>query len=286
MIMQAPKAVIFDMDGLMLDTEPRYREAWIEAAAECGSVLSDEAYSPVIGRTLREGEQYILEHFGADFPLEQFRAACRRLERIHLEAGPLPKKPGLEALIAFLESRRIPLAVATSTTRDMAPRQLEAAGLLHHFNAIATGDEIEHGKPAPDLFLLAASRLGIDPADCLVLEDSAAGVAAAHAAGMPVFMVPDLLPPSEETRRLATAVSDSLDEVRQALSHIGEPIGNPGRGQQHVEQPGAPVDGLPPSLIRRIQSERAEHGDRDQEPVMERREADPSAGHTGNEHDY
>jgi HAD superfamily hydrolase (TIGR01509 family) len=279
-------SVIFDMDGLMLDTEPRYREAWIEAAAECGYELSEAVYSGVIGRTRIEGEQIVQEHFGPAFPRDLFRKACERLERIALESTPLPKKPGLDGLLEMLESRHVPVAVATSTTRDTALAQLEAAGLLHRFNAIATGEEIVNGKPAPDLFLLAARRLNTDPANCLVLEDSAAGVAAARAAGMPVYMVPDLIPPSPETRQLATAVFHCLDDVAQHLSHIREPVRHPGCGEQHIEQPGASVCGLAPGMIRGVQAEDAEHTDRNQKPIVERRELnDPAAGHTADEHD-
>ena len=210
-------AVIFDMDGLMLDTEPRYREAWMRAAAECGFYLADEVYCGVIGRTRTEGEQILREHFGPPFPLDRFRTACERFEKIALESTPLPKKPGLDELLEMLASRDIPMAVATSTTRDTAVAQLEATGLLRRFRTIATGDEIVNGKPAPDLFLLAARRLNTDPANCLVLEDSAAGVAAAHAAGMPVYMVPDLIPPSTETRQLATAVFSSLEDAVERI---------------------------------------------------------------------
>src|SRR5438874_2089426 len=105
-------AVIFDMDGLMLDTEPRYREAWIGAAAECGYALTDSVYSRVIGQTRADGERIVSEHFGAAFPRDRFRAACEKFEAIALGREPLPKKPGLDALIEFLKSRHIRIAVA------------------------------------------------------------------------------------------------------------------------------------------------------------------------------
>ena len=126
---------------------------------------------------------------------------------------PPLKKPGLDELLDLLDSLHVAKAVATSTVRQTATTQLAAAGLLDRFEVVATGDEVGNGKPSPDLFLLAAQRLGIEPVHCLVLEDAEAGVIAAHRAGMMVFVVPDLKPPSAEVRRLANGVFESLAAV-------------------------------------------------------------------------
>jgi HAD superfamily hydrolase (TIGR01509 family) len=276
------------MDGLMLDTEPLYREAWQQAAQHCGYCLPHDLYSHLIGRTKLEGELFLQQHFGAAFPLEDFRIVCEKFEAITLDRNPVPKKPGLETLLQLLDNLRTPKAVATSSRCETALRHLHAAKLLHRFDAIVAGDEVACGKPAPDLFLLAASKLKREPANCLVLEDSAAGVAAAHAAGMPVYVVPDLIPPSPETRRLATHVFPSLDHVARHLSQIIEPVRNPGGGEQHIEEPGAAVAGLAPCPISGVQPESSEHTDRSHEPVIERRESherQPAAGHPGNQHD-
>ena len=153
------KAVIFDMDGLMLDTEPLYRAAWQQAATETGYNLSDAVYFRMIGRSIADAERVILDEFGLGFPMPAFRKRCQELESA-FEDGPLPKKYGLDGLLALLDSRRLPKAVATSTRRKIAASQLAATGLLHRFDVIATGDEVVNGKPAPDLFLLAAQQLG------------------------------------------------------------------------------------------------------------------------------
>lgn len=145
-----------------------------------------------------------------------FRQRCQNLEAV-FEGTAVPKKPGLDELLALLDSRHIPKAVATSTRRKIAVTQLAANGLLDRFDAIATGDEVANGKPAPDLFLLAAQRLGADPAACLVLEDAEPGVIAAHRAGMQVYMVPDLQPVSSTTERLAAGVFRSLVAVAKHL---------------------------------------------------------------------
>ena len=127
---------------------------------------------------------------------------------------------GLDELLALLDSRGLPKAVATSTERRLAAAQLGGLGLLERFNVIATGDEVRNGKPAPDLFLLAAHRLGMKPSQCLVLEDSEAGVVAAHRAGMQVYVVPDLKPPSRAVEELTQGRFESLIAVERRLRRL------------------------------------------------------------------
>lgn len=210
------KAVIFDMDGLMLDTEPLYRAACQQAAAEFGYTLSDAIHSRLMGRNTADSEQVVMDEFGPEFPMDAFRARCQALETAFQES-PIPKKHGLDELLNLLDSRGIPKAVATSTRRTIAAPRLTATGLLDRFNAITTGDEVTNGKPAPDLFLLAAQRLGIGQAECLVLEDAEPGVIAAHRAGMQVYIVPDLQAPSAQVSQLANGTFDSLTAVARHL---------------------------------------------------------------------
>ena len=134
------------------------------------------------------------------------------LER-ELLAGGAPLKPGAKALLAHLRSRGIKTAIATSSTRERAIKLLDQHNLRPSFDAFVFGDEIRHGKPAPDVFLLAAEKLAAPPPECLVLEDSEAGIRAAHAAGIPVICVPDLKMPGEECRKLLLAQCESLNEV-------------------------------------------------------------------------
>ena len=128
-----------------------------------------------------------------------------------------PIKKGLHQLLDLLEARKIPRAVATSTRRDYAIPRLQQCGLVDRFATITTGDQIVHGKPAPDIYLLAARTINVQPSRCVALEDSEAGVCSAHAAGMTVCMVPDLKQPSDDIRRRAQGVYDSLLDVHKYL---------------------------------------------------------------------
>jgi len=200
------------MDGLLLDSEPLYRITWQTAAAELGCPIDDELYAHFVGRGNEEAERMLAERFGDALPLDEFRVRWRRGFDERLRQAPLARKPGAIELLDFLDERGIAKGLATSSPREIALRCL--GDLSSRFAAIAFGDEVEHSKPAPDLFLLASQRLGVAPEHCLVLEDSEAGVRAARAAGMEVIMVPDLIEPSAEVAAMVRKVCRSLYEVK------------------------------------------------------------------------
>lgn len=211
-------AVIFDMDGLMFDTERISQRAWMRAAADQGFTYLESVYQGVIGRALPDVERYTIQAFGADFPFQAVYVNKQRYMQESLERDGIPFKPGLISLLDWLSAHSITAAVASSSPREIVLRNLRIAGLkLERFTAIVGGDEVSHGKPAPDIFIEVSRRLGLIPQDCLVLEDSNAGIKAAHSAGMHSVMIPDLKPATEETLTLALCVIDSLTQVQAFL---------------------------------------------------------------------
>jgi beta-phosphoglucomutase-like phosphatase (HAD superfamily) len=215
-----PRAVVFDMDGLMLDTERMASRCWCEAATAVGVEFDPALLAPMIGRNARDSRQFMLEHYGADYPIDALMAESRKAFDALVQREGIAIKAGLHALLDWLDTVAIPRVVATSTRRERALRHLERCALLSRFDGLVGGDEVTHGKPAPDIFLLAASRLEADPAECVVLEDSEPGVRGALAAGMIPIMVPDLSVPSEELLARAPLVLPSLADVMMHLAAL------------------------------------------------------------------
>ena len=213
-------AVILDMDGLMLDTESIYKRAWQSASAECGYSLDDDFYLTLVGQPNPACEAALLNRFGDHFPIADFRTRWSRLWQAHVETAGIPTKPGLSELLSFLRERQVPVAVATSSDRDYASLSLRAAQLETWFDNVITGDEVVNGKPAPDIYIEAARRIGVEPANCLAIEDSDAGVLAASAAGMITVMVPDLKAPSPQVRNAAFCVVASLVDARSLIASL------------------------------------------------------------------
>jgi len=211
------RGVICDMDGLLIDSEPLYKRAWQSAARELGVDISDAMYDGLVGRTEADSEQALVETFGASFPMAEFRRKWKAIWGALITSGHLHRMPGAKELLDKLRERAIPLALATSSTLDYVTPSLTATDLSSYFDAIVTVDAVEHGKPAPDIYLLAAERLDLPPASCVVLEDSEAGTRAAIAAGMRVFVVPDLVRPSAEALASATGVFETLELASSTL---------------------------------------------------------------------
>ena len=210
-----PEAVIFDMDGLMLDSERAMLRSWTAAATEAGWDVEPAQWLRMVGH----GDAVclaILEERMSAAQARELMARCQALYETEMEAG-LPLRPGVLELLQWLVQRGIRCGVATSTHRPRAPRKLQTAGLADYFEAIATGNDVARSKPAPDIYLLAAQRLGVAPALCLALEDSPTGVRAALAAGMHAVQVPDLVAPDEEVRAWGHTIIASLHDVREML---------------------------------------------------------------------
>jgi len=209
------QAVVFDMDGTLLDTESVFKTIVFEVCTELGFEMTDAVHMSMVGGSHERTSQLLIEAYGVTFPYALFDERCRGIMHERSHAG-VPVKPGARELIGELRARGIPAAVATSSRNPHAQNHLGAAGLLDLFETVVTRDDVVNPKPHPEPYLTAARRLGIDPLHCLALEDSNAGVRAAHAAGMQTVMVPDLVRPDDAVRALGVAVMESLDHVRLA----------------------------------------------------------------------
>ncbi|MDB5482104.1 MAG: hydrolase, haloacid dehalogenase-like family [Caulobacteraceae bacterium] len=210
------EAVVFDMDGLLVDTESMFRDVMMEASRRRGVHLPVEVFLRMVGLQHEASRAVAMAHFGEDFDYEPWIADAWALSHARHAVG-VALKEGVVELLDYLEAAGIPRAVATSSGHPTVTRTLEPHGLLPRFQTIVAAGDYARGKPNPDPFLTAADRLGVDPAACLALEDSHNGVRAAHAAGMMTIMVPDLLEATQEMRSLCVAISQTLHEVRALL---------------------------------------------------------------------
>lgn len=214
-----PAAVVFDMDGLLFDTERLYEEAALAAAAELGCEMDSAFFRTTIGSPWLVNRNLLVDRYGPTLAVDDLRDIAARIFK-ELVNAHLPLKPGVVELLDVLDELDLPRAIATTSSRQTVQHHLEAHGLVDRFHhVVAHGDCVRH-KPAPDPFLNAAAWLGVTPERCLALEDSHNGVRSASAAGMTVIMVPDLLPPTDEIEGLCACVVPDLHEVRRLFDAL------------------------------------------------------------------
>jgi HAD superfamily hydrolase (TIGR01509 family) len=213
---RAPRAIIFDMDGLLIDSESIYRDAMFEVAAEGGYDLPWSVIERMVGLPWPNAIHALTDHYGPDFDTAAFRHEATRRFHLVADAG-ICLKDGVVELLDHLDALALPRAICTGSGPQEVQKHMGQHGLLERFDAIVARGDYAQGKPEPEPFLLAATRLNIDPAECLALEDSYNGVRAASAAGMMTIMVPDLLQASDEMQSLCVRIADSLHDVRNLL---------------------------------------------------------------------
>lgn len=207
------KAVIFDMDGLMFDSERLVCENWTELLKERNMEFSLDFFKSLLGLRIEDSEKKFKEKYGEDFDYQGFRVIARKRYFEKVSAEGVPIKKGLFELLDFLKANGIKAAVATSTSEASASRSLEIAGVSKYFDAFIFGDNVKNGKPHPEIYLTAAEKLVVNPQECIALEDSFNGIRSAYNAGMTAIMIPDMLLPDDEIRQKSSYVLSDLSEV-------------------------------------------------------------------------
>ncbi len=211
------RGVLFDMDGIILDTEKLYTRFWQEAGLALGYPMTREHALGMRSLNRSAGEAKLKSYFGPDTDYHAVRSKRMELMDAFTDVHGVEAKPGICALLDELDRLGIPRAITTSSPRERVERHLGPLGLLPRFDAVCTGYEVEHGKPEPDIYLYGARVLGVDPKDCLALEDSPAGCLSAHRAGCMTVMVPDQDPLTAPLKPLLYAHAEGLTDVIDLL---------------------------------------------------------------------
>jgi beta-phosphoglucomutase-like phosphatase (HAD superfamily) len=210
----AARALLFDMDGLMVDSEPLWFRVQGDFVRSRGGRWTRHEADQCTGRGLANALRIMGEQSGV--AIDPARDLAPILDAFAERVGELELKTGCRDLLAFAAERSVPRAVASSSAHRLIEAVLARFGLRECFDAVVPGEAVARAKPAPDIFLAAAARLGVAPADCVVLEDSLAGVEAARAAGMRVVAVPEKH--DDRFAALADAVVADLHDVRSLLA--------------------------------------------------------------------
>ena len=214
------QAVVFDMDGVIFDTERLVIEFQKEVAKKHNIPNVEHTCIQCLGTNRVRTREIFLENYGADFPYDPYRAEVTELFNTHYKGVPLPTKPGVRELLSYLQEQDIKVGLASSTAQHLVRDEIGTAGLLPYFQTLVCGDMVEHSKPAPDIFLKACEILNADPTKSIAIEDSFNGIRSAHCAGMTPIMVPDQVQPTDEIRTLAFHVMPSLLDVLNWLKTL------------------------------------------------------------------
>lgn len=213
------KAVIFDMDGVIFDTEKVYLDIWIEVFEKYGYKMTKELYVTVMGTGRKNVIKTFLENFGDDLPIEKMYEEKDNQLFYIIENQGIPLKKGVKELFSMLKEKNYKIALATSAKRDRVEKQIKDKWLKESFDAIVCGDDVEKGKPSPDIFLKAAKEIDVEAKDCFVVEDSPAGIKAAFSGGMKGIHVEDLKVADEDILKYCQKSFKDLQEVKKYLSY-------------------------------------------------------------------
>ena len=211
------KNIVFDMDGVLLDTEAVFMRCWKKLGEELHLPNVEETARKCIGITVTQTEALFQKEYGEKYPCESYVGAANAIfYRQEAEQG-IPEKPGVHELFAYLKEQNYRIGLASSTQQQAVYRQMKAEGIFDDFDVIVCGDMVTKSKPNPDIYLKACELMKVDPKECYAVEDSYNGIRAAHAAGMKAIMVPDLLEPTPEILELTDQKFNSLMELQKFL---------------------------------------------------------------------
>ncbi len=210
------EAVVFDMDGVIFDTERLVLEGWAHTGKKHGIVGTDEVCRECLGTTYEISRQIFLNHYGADFPYEEYKEEMRSYFYQAIEKE-IPLKPGIQEILTELRKKNYKIGLASSTRRAVVLEELEKAELTEYFDVIIGGDLLKRSKPEPDIYLMACRELSVEPQKAYAIEDSYNGIRSAYAAGMRPIMVPDLMPPTQEMEEKSIVICSNLMEALQFI---------------------------------------------------------------------
>lgn len=213
--MKTIEAVVFDMDGVIFDSEKLVVECWVEIADKCGIEGVAKMCKQCLGLNRLAAKEKFLEHYGQDFPYDTYKQEMSDLYHKRARAGALELKPGVVELLEFLKQEDIRIALASSTREEVVRWELTDAGIIDYFDEIVCGDMVTKSKPEPEIFLKACELLSVSPDMVFAIEDSYNGIRAACRGGLRPIMVPDLAEPTKEMEELAEAILPSLYEVME-----------------------------------------------------------------------
>ena len=214
------KAVLFDMDGVIFDTEREYLKEWNKIFEKYGYEMKKEIYVSVMGRGRKKVKEIFKENFGNDLPIEKMYIEKDKMLKEAIENNEVPLKQGALELLEFLKKNEYKTALATSAKKDRVKSQVNHAKINNLFDAIVCADDIVNSKPNPEIFLKAAEKVNVKPENCIVIEDSEAGIRAAFNAGMIAFHVKDLKEADENIMKYCDKNFENLIEIKKYIENM------------------------------------------------------------------
>lgn len=217
--MRTIKGIIFDMDGVLIDTERISFNAYKTVLKDYNYEMDEQFYRKLIGKNIKGSKEIIINEYGEDFPFDEIYEKRVKICLDTIKKNGLIVKKGVQEIVDYLKDNNYKMAVATSTRRERAHERLKEIGILDKLDYVICGDQVENSKPDPEIFLKAAKGIELQPEECIVIEDSEAGIMAAHNAGIKSINVPDMIEPNDVVKRLAYKICNDLLEIKEMLDN-------------------------------------------------------------------